>query len=63
MIDQNYESGFIRFGLNQIEQPTRSPIRRKDKLRPEMGEMGMRPKAKRNYKKIQNRIKYDWKGE
>ncbi len=58
--DQNYDSGFQRFGISKIDQPRRSPIRRKDKLRQAMG---MKPKAKRNHKKIQNKIKYDWEGE
>lgn len=55
--DQNYDNGFRRFGIGQIDQPRHSPIRRKDKLRQEMR---IKPKAKRNYKKIQNKIKYDW---
>ena len=58
--DQNYDSGFLRFGIGKIDQPRRSPIRRKDKLRQAMV---MKPKAKRNYRKIQNKIKYDWEGE
>lgn len=58
--DQNDDSRFLRFGISKIEQPRRSPIRRKDKLRQEMD---LKPKAKRNYKKIQNKIKYDWEGE
>lgn len=58
--DQDYDSGFLRFGISKIDQPRRSPMRRKDKSRQAMG---MKPKAKRNYKKIQNKIKYDWEGE
>jgi hypothetical protein len=58
--DQNYDSSFLRFGIGKTDQPRRSPIRRKDKLRQPMG---MKPKAKRNFKKIQNKIKYDWEGE
>ena len=58
--DQNYDSGFLQFGIGKIDQPRRSPIRRKDKLRQALG---IKPKAKRNYKKIQNKIIYDWKGE
>ncbi len=58
--DQNYDSGFLRFGISKIDQPRRSPIRRKDKLRQAMGS---KPKAKKNYRKIQNKIKYDWEGE
>ena len=49
-----------RFVKKNADQPKLSPIRRKDKLRQEEG---MRPKAKRNNKKIQHRIKYDWQGE
>ena len=58
--DQNYDSGFQRFAKSQIDHPMWSPIRRRDKLRQEVG---LKPKAKRNYKKIQNKIKYDWQGE
>jgi hypothetical protein len=58
--DQNYTSGFGRFSQRQADQPGRSPIRRKDKLRQAMG---MKPKAKRNYKKVLYKIKYDWQGE
>ena len=47
--DPNYDSGIRRFTKKQADQPRRSPIRRKDKLRQEEG---MQPKAKRNYKKI-----------
>ena len=58
--DPNYDSGFRRFAKKQADQPRQSPIRRKDKLRQEEE---MQPKAKRNYKKIQHKIKYDWQGE
>jgi hypothetical protein len=58
--DQNYDSGFRRFGKYQIDQPRRSPIRRRDKF-PQA--MGAKSKVKRNYKKVQNKIKYDWQGE
>ena len=58
--DPNLGSGFSRVGMSQVEEPRRSPIRRKDKLRQEMGQ---KPKAKRNYKKIHYKIKYDWQGE
>jgi hypothetical protein len=57
--DQNLESGNRQFAKRPVDQPRRSPIRRKDKLRQEEG---MKPKAKRNHKKIQNKIKYDWQG-
>ncbi|MGD1973075.1 MAG: hypothetical protein PVH85_18215 [Desulfobacterales bacterium] len=43
-----------RFGKMDADQPRRSPIRRKDKWRPEEG---VKPKAKRNHRKIQQRIK------
>jgi hypothetical protein len=58
--DPNFGSGLTRFDMNRVEQPRRSPIRRKDKLRQEMGQ---KSKAKRDYKKIQYKIKYDWQGE
>ena len=57
--NQDYDQGFMRSAKSHVDFPLRSPIRRKDKSRPEMG---MKPKAKRNYKKIQNKIKYDWQG-
>jgi hypothetical protein len=46
-----------RFTKRNTDQPKRSSIRRKDKWRPEKG---MKPKAKRNYKKVQRQLKYDW---
>lgn len=49
-----------RFAKREADQPKRSPIRRKNKLQQEEG---MKPKAKRNHKKIQHRLKYDWQGE
>ena len=58
--DQDYDGGFQRSAKNPVDHPKRLPIRRKDKLRQAEG---MKPKAKRNYKKIQNKIKYDWQGE
>ena len=57
--DQTDASRFRRFSSWGIDQPRRSPIRRKNKLRLEEG---FKPKAKRNFKKIQNKIKYDWQG-
>lgn len=60
MGEPNDNSGFLRFGISQIDQPRRSPIRRRDKF-PQ--EMGMKSKAKRDFKKVQNKIKYDWQGE
>ena len=58
--DQNLESGNRQFAKRPVDQPRRSPIRRKDRLRQEED---MKPKAKRNHKKIQHRLKYDWQGE
>jgi hypothetical protein len=49
-----------QFAKGDVDQPKRSPIRRKDKLRQEEE---MKPKAKRNQKKIQHRLKSDWQGE
>lgn len=58
--DQILDSGYRQSAKRPVDQPRRSPIRRKDKLREEEG---MKPKAKRNHKKIQHKIKYDWQGE
>jgi len=58
--DQVFDGTNRRFAERQFDQPRQSPIRRKDKLRQEEG---LRPKAKRNHKKIQRKIKYDWQGE
>jgi hypothetical protein len=49
-----------RFAKREADQPKRSPIRRKNKLQQEEG---MKTKNKRNHKKIQHRLKYDWQGE
>ena len=57
--NHNYEDGFLRFTKSHDDHPRRSPIRRRDKLRQELE---IKSKAKRNYKKIQNKIKYDWQG-
>lgn len=58
--DQTFDNGYRRFAKRDADEPRRSPIRRKDKLRQEEG---LKPKAKRNLKKIQHKIKYDWQGE
>lgn len=58
--DQILGSGYRQFAKRPVDQPRWSPIRRKDKLRQEEG---MKPKAKRNNKKMQLKIKYDWQGE
>ena len=57
--DQIFDKDNRRFGKGDADQPRWSPIRRKDKWRQEEG---MKPKAKRNHKKIQHKIKYDWQG-
>ena len=54
--DWSTDGGNRRFAKIDADQPRRSPIRRKDKMRLEEG---MKPKAKRNYRKIQHRIKYE----
>ena len=58
--DQTDASGSRRISPKEFDQPRQSPMRRKNKLRLEEG---LKPKAKRNFKKIQNKIKYDWQGE
>ena len=58
--DQIFDSDYRRFAKGEAHQPRRSPIRRKDKLRQEEE---IKPKAKRNHKKIQYKIKYNWEGE
>ena len=57
--DQIFDNGYRRSAKRDADQPRRSPIRRKDKSRQEEG---VKPKAKRNLKKIQHKIKYDWQG-
>ena len=44
----------------EADQPKWSPIRRKDKWRKVEG---MKTKVKKNHKKIQHSLKYDWQGE
>jgi len=46
-----------RIAKREADQPKRSPIRRKNKWQ---HEEWMKPRAKRNLKKIQHRLKYDW---
>jgi len=58
--DQSFDGGSRRYAKRDVDQPRRSPIRRKDKMR---SEEGMKSKTKRNHKKIQHRLKYDWQGE
>ena len=54
--DWSTDGGNRRFAKIDADQPRRSPIRRKDKMRLEEG---MKTKAKRNHRKIQHRIKYE----
>jgi hypothetical protein len=58
--DQILDGDSRRLTGRGAEQPKRAPIRRKDKWHQEED---MKPKAKRNHKKIQHRLKYDWQGE
>ena len=58
--DQIFDTNNRRFAKRDADEPRRTPIRRKDKWHQEEG---MKPKAKRNLKKIQHRLKYDWQGE
>ena len=58
--DQVFKNNNRRFAEKKADQPKRSPIRRKDKWNQEEE---MKPKANRNHKKIQQRLKYDWQGE
>jgi len=58
--DQVFKINNRRFAKGKADQPKRSPIRRKDKWHQEEE---MKPKAKRNHKKTQHRLKYDWQGE
>lgn len=58
--DQIFDGGNRGFAKGGADQPRWSPIRRKNKLRQEEE---LKPKAKRNYKRIQHRLKYDWQGE
>jgi hypothetical protein len=60
--DQIFDGGRRRVSERNADQPKRSPIRRKSKMQQEEEEE-MKPKAKRNHKKIQHRLKYDWQGE
>ncbi len=54
--DWSFKIGSRRFAKEGVDQPRRSPIRRKDKMKPEEG---MKPKAKRKHRKVQQRIKYE----
>ena len=59
--DQDTDRDRRRFSGGQADQPKRTPVRRKDKWRQEEEET--KAKTKRNNKKIQRRLKYDWQGE
>jgi hypothetical protein len=54
--DWSFKVGKGRFAKEGVDQPRRSPIRRKDKMK---SEEGMKPKVKRDNRKIQQRIKYE----
>lgn len=58
--DQNFDRRNRRILKKEVDQPKRTPIRRKDKMR---SEEDVKPKAKRNHKKLLNRIKYGWQEE
>ncbi|MGD8262093.1 MAG: hypothetical protein PVJ56_07380 [Desulfobacterales bacterium] len=58
--DQISDTGNRRIAKREADQPKRSPIRRKDKWRQEEW---MKTKVKKNHKKIQHRLKYDWQGD
>jgi hypothetical protein len=58
--DQDTDTDSRRHAGGQADQPKRTPIRRKDKWRQEEG---IKAKTKRSHKKIQHRLKYDWKEE
>jgi hypothetical protein len=58
--DQIFDMENQQFIERNTDQPKRSPIRRKDKRR---HEKVVKTKAKRNYRKAQHKLKYDWSGE
>jgi hypothetical protein len=58
--DRNFDRRKRRFAKKEVDQPKRTPIRRKDKMR---SEEEVKPKAKRNHKKLLHRIKYEWQEE
>ena len=57
--DQILDSGWRRFAIKHVDQPRWSPMRRKNQL---LQDEEIKPKPKRNHKKIQHKIKYDWQG-
>ncbi|MGD9360044.1 MAG: hypothetical protein PVH85_14315 [Desulfobacterales bacterium] len=54
--DLSLDSDKRRSAGNDVDQPRRSPIRRKDKMRPEER---VKAKSKKNHRKLQQRIKYE----
>jgi hypothetical protein len=56
--DQIYDGGSRGIAKRDNDQPKRSPIRRKTKMRKE--EERIKPKAKRNHKREKHRIKHEW---
>jgi hypothetical protein len=52
--------GNRRFAIRNIDEPKQSPIRRKNKIRQEEE---IKPKTKRDHKKILYRLKYEWKDD
>jgi hypothetical protein len=58
--DHIFDGGGQRYHKRSADQPKRSPIRRKNKLRQDEW---MKPEAKINYKKVQHRIKHEWQEE
>jgi len=60
VVNQIFNLDNRRFAKKKADQPKQSPIRRKDKRRQVEG---MKTKVKKNHKKIQHRLKYDWQGE
>jgi hypothetical protein len=54
--DWRFNVGDGRFTKEGVDQPRQSPIRRKDKMKLEEG---LKPKVKRDHRKIQQRIKYE----
>jgi hypothetical protein len=57
---QIFDGGNRRFVKRDVDEPKRSPIRRKYKMR---SEKEMKPKPKRNHRKVLQRFKYEWKDD
>jgi hypothetical protein len=58
--DLIFEGSKRRFTKRALNEPKRSPIRRKYKMR---SEAEIKPKPKRNPRKVMHRFKYEWKDE